>query len=146
MLGGVLGYVIGIFVYQFALKYITANPKVVFACVIAILVIICVLLGYFFTNVFIIIPTAFIGAYCMIKGIALMAGGFPDENQIMKLIEMKEWTQLQELMTPVVYVYLVAFVLIGIAGMVIQCKFFQNPDKNEPPKHDEESNPLKKSE
>jgi hypothetical protein len=74
-----------------------------------------------------------------------MAGGFPDEAQVMTLIEMKEWEQLHTLMTPIVYVYLAAWLLIGIAGMVIQCKYFQDPDKSEKEKkHEEEASPLKK--
>jgi hypothetical protein len=67
LLGGLLGYVAGIFVYQLALKYITLNPKVVFALVISLLIIAGIILGYFFTNTFIIIPTAFVGAYAIIK-------------------------------------------------------------------------------
>jgi hypothetical protein len=146
LLGGILGYVASIFVYQLALKYISLNPKVVFAIVVAVLVIIGVILGYFFTNTFIIIPTAFVGAYAIIKGIALMAGGFPDENQVMTLIEMKEWEQLHELMTPIVYVYLAAWLIIGIAGVFIQCKYFQDPGKSDADKgrEDDASTPLKK--
>jgi hypothetical protein len=102
-----------------------------------------VVLACFLPTHFIIIPTAFIGGFCAMKGISTMAGGFPDERYIVQLINNQEWEQLRALMDYKVYLYLAFFIVMGIAGLYVQYKYFNNKDeKKEADKTTEEQAKL----
>ncbi len=67
ILAGILGYIAGIFLYQLIFKLINYNPLVVFWVTVITCIIALVVLALFFPNHFIIIPSAFIGSYSIIK-------------------------------------------------------------------------------
>lgn len=94
ILGGTLGYIGAMVLYQVMLKYIHSNPVAVYWVTLIVCVAIGATLGWFFAQHIIIIGTAFIGAYAFIRGISFMAGGFPDERQVIELIGKGEWTQV----------------------------------------------------
>jgi hypothetical protein len=95
ILGFCCGYLLSIFLYQFFLKFINSNPYVVFWTTAVILALTFGISAWFFYDHVIILGTSFIGAYAIIRGMSLMIGGFPDERQVMDLINLKEWDQLK---------------------------------------------------
>jgi hypothetical protein len=95
ILGVCCGYLLSIFLYQFFLKFINSNPYVVFWTTAVTLAAVFGVCAWFFYEHVIIIGTSFTGAYAIIRGISLMVGGFPDERQVMDLINLKEWEQLK---------------------------------------------------
>ena len=71
-----------------------------------------------------------VGAYVAIRGIANLAGGFPSESLVIDLIQKKEWDELKQFSTAIVYAYLAGFVVLGVIGIVVQFKFFGKKDKS----------------
>lgn len=94
LLGGFSGYLLSSFVYQLFLKYINTNPNVVYWLTLISCIVILAVLGYFLSNHVIVISTSWIGGYAIVRGVSLMAGGFPDERQLIDLIQNGEWTQV----------------------------------------------------
>jgi len=140
--GGFLGYVGGVFLYHVMLKYIKSNPIAVFWLIVLICITVGVILSIWLSTHIMIISTSFVGAYALIRGVSFMAGGFPDERQVMELVSNKEWEQVSDMLNYKVYLYLAFFLIVGVAGMIIQYKYFYNDKKEafkdtEPHKDDE---------
>lgn len=95
-LGGVTGFVIGMNIYTFFLRYIESNPDVVYWVTVVICVIIGILFAIYFRKHLLIISTSFIGSYAIIRGPSLYIGGFPSESQVTDLVKRKEFKQLSE--------------------------------------------------
>jgi len=60
-----------------------------------------------------------------------MIGYFPDERQVYQLMQNKEWDQVNALFTWQVYVYFVFFIILAIAGVYVQEKYFSDSAKKE---------------
>ena len=71
ILGGFLGYILGIFLYDLMFKYITSNATIVFWIIICLCVIAGVITGYFLDNHVIVLSTSFIGGYSVMRVIKL---------------------------------------------------------------------------
>jgi len=128
--GALLGFVMGFFIFNLCLRYIQSNPAAVFWVTMVLLVIGGVLFGYFYEEEVAIISTGIVGAYAIIRGISIMAGGFPDERQVYELGQKREWGQMKTMLTSVVYAYLASFVILAAVGIIIQFKFFYDGNKN----------------
>lgn len=129
ILSGFLGYLLGVFLYNIALKHIQSNPLVIYWVTIISLVLLFVILSYFLQKHISILATSFIGAYALVRGVSLMVGHFPDERQIIDLIQKKEYEQVNNLFTWEVYVYLASIIILAIISMIIQYKYIVNDDK-----------------
>jgi len=64
------------------------------------------------------------------RGATLVLGNYLDEGMAIDLIKNKEWEQLKELRSPWIYGYLGAWLLLGIVGTIIQCRYHRK-DKNQ---------------
>ena len=95
ILGACCGYLLSILLFQFGLKFINTNPYVVFWVTAVVCAAVLGVFAWFFHNHILILGTSFLGAYAIIRGLSIMAGGFPDERQIMDLINLREWEQLK---------------------------------------------------
>jgi uncharacterized protein (DUF2062 family) len=127
--GFLLGFVIGFVIFNICLRFIQSNPGVVFWITITVCCIGGIVLGFFKEEEISIISTSIVGAYSIIRGISVMAGGFPDERQVYELGSKGEWTQLSNFLTPIIYAYLAGFIILSAVGMFIQFKFFYDGDK-----------------
>lgn len=94
-IAGFAGYLLGVFLYNFLFNQITGYPKMVYFGCIVFSIILLEFLVLMFRKFVIIFSTSFIGAYSLVRGISLLAGGFPSEGMVMDLIEKKEWEQLK---------------------------------------------------
>ncbi len=95
ILGACCGYLLSILLFQFVLKYINTNPYVVFWVTAFVCAAVLGVFAWFFSKHVMILGTSFLGAYAIIRGLSIIAGGFPDERQIMDLINLREWDQLK---------------------------------------------------
>lgn len=142
VIGATCGYAVGVFVYNFALKYIHWNPTVLYWLILILCMIIFGFLGILFYKLMLIVSTSIIGGYLIIKAFSLWCGHFPDENEVIQLIKNQEYDALKGLLTWHVYLYLTFWVIISIAGIAIQCHFTRSMDKksftNEPEKKKDE--------
>jgi hypothetical protein len=96
VLGGLTGYMVGLTVYTFVLRYIKSNPTVVFYVTIVVFIILGFLFAYFLEKHLIITATTFIGSYLTIRAASLVIGGFPSESEIVDLMKREEYDQVSE--------------------------------------------------
>ena len=136
--GFLLGFVLGFVVFNIALKFIASNSIIVFWTSMVTCIILGCLLGYYKEEEISIISTSVVGAYGIIRGISIMAGGFPDERQVYELSLKGEWDQLSNYLTGVVYAYLAGLLVLAILGMYVQFKYFYDGSKKKDKKKDDE--------
>jgi hypothetical protein len=101
---------------------------VIYWSTIIISIIVCIIGAYFLVEHVIIFATSLIGSYAIIRGISLYAGGFPDESYVIDLIRNEEYDQLQNVLKPIVYVYLVGWLVLFVLGLFVQNKLKQEQD------------------
>lgn len=94
LLGGYLGYTLGIFLYNLLLNKIHADPKVIYWVTIVASIAVCSLLSLWLVKHVLIFSTSICGGYAIIRGASLYLGHFPNENVIIDLIHHQEWEQL----------------------------------------------------
>lgn len=136
--GTLLGFIVGFVLFNLFLRFIQSNPVAVFWVTMSFCIIGGILLGYFFEESISIISTSVVGAYGIVRGISIMAGGFPDERQVYELGMKGEWSQMKNLLSPVVYAYLAGFLILAGLGMFIQFKFFYDGNKKKEKKEDQD--------
>ena len=121
--GGFLGYSVATFFYQIVQNYISIDPQILYYVCIGICVVIGGIIGYCLSMPILILSLAFFGGYLVMRGVTLVAGNYLDEGMTIDLIKNKEWEQLKELRSAWIYGYLGAWLVLGIAGTIIQCKY-----------------------
>lgn len=77
LLAGWGGFCLGVVINETVLYL--ANSTALFWCINCGLALIFAIIGFIFFNQAVIIATSFIGAYMTMRGIGIMAGGFPNE-------------------------------------------------------------------
>lgn len=96
LLGGYMGYALGIFLYNLFLRYINSNPKVVFWVTIGGSIILCALIALWMVKHALIFATSICGGYAVIRGASFYFGHFPNESIILDLIQNKEYEELDQ--------------------------------------------------
>ena len=130
IMGALLGYIIGQILYNLALNRININQTALQIIVYVLCIGVCIALSILLFNIVTIFATALIGAYAVIRGISIFAGGFPNETTIADLVKNEETEQLKDLLTWIVYLYLGGWVILFVIGLVVQIKIFA-ADKEE---------------
>lgn len=77
-------------------------------------------LGWKFTKHAEVLATAFIGSYMTMKGIGIMAGGFPNIYSLIKMIN----DGAIDTIDPVFYAYMAGVIIMFIGCSIFQFKFF----------------------
>lgn len=92
------------------------------------------ILGFMFFDYAIMLATSFIGSYMMMKGIGIMAGGFPNIYVLIKMIE----DGAIDTIDPVFYAYMAGIIICFIFSAIFQYKCFLKK------KVEEEQHPYQK--
>lgn len=66
------------------------------------------------------IATSFIGSYMTMKGIGIMAGGFPNIYALINMIDSGAWTKIPDSF----YGYFAGIIVLFIISCYLQFKFF----------------------
>lgn len=122
IVGGALGYVIGVFIYDILIMYVSWDGTIVYWVTICIAIIVFGLLGLKVETLITIVATSVIGGYLSVKGMSFIIGGFPDESKIFDLAREQEWDQLKKMITNWALFYFAVWILIAVGGIVLQCK------------------------
>lgn len=130
LLGGYMGYILGLLLYNVAFIHIQYNPTMIYWMTIILSILIACVFSYFLFEHLLIVSTSFCGAYALIRGISLYAGGFPNESYIIDLINKKEYDTLKLALTPIVYVYVACWLVVCAFGIYFQYKTKSPDDKN----------------
>lgn len=120
--GALFGNVVGMFMYNLVLKFVSWNPQVVYYLVMAVCMIAFGILALYFLKLFIIISSAFVGGYFVVKGASLYIGKFPDETEVFEYMINREYEQLLNMLTPHAYIYIGVWVVLALIGIAIQCR------------------------
>lgn len=94
------------------------NSQIAFWCIIVFIALICAGLSFCIFEHLVIIATSFVGAYGLVRGISVYAGGYPNEFTIVQLIQ----NGLIDQINPIFYIYLGGIVVAFIIGMIVQYK------------------------
>lgn len=119
LLAGWGGFCLGVLLNETVLYL--ANSAVLFWCVNIGLAIIFAILGFVAFDHAIILATSFIGSYMTMRGIGIMAGGFPNEYVLINEIEAGAFDNID----PVFYAYLAGIVIMTILAAIVQFKMFR---------------------
>ena len=69
---------------------------------------------------------------------SVFTGGYPDENYVMKLINMREYTQFGRVFGPLIYMYIGGIFVITFVGCMVQFQIKQkHPNETEKEKKKE---------
>jgi len=125
VVGAWAGYILGLFINDLALWPIGSSWVfwlVNIGCAVA-----CAIAAFIFFNPAVILGTAFIGSYALMRGIGMYAGGFQNEYTIVSEIQSGavdniEWTT---------YAYLAGWIVVFIIGSILQFKMFNRMNEEE---------------
>jgi hypothetical protein len=96
LIGGYLGYLVSIFVYNMMLKYIHSNPHIVYWVNTIGCIFLFALLSLWIAKITLIVSTSVMGGYAVVKGVSFYIGYFPSESVIRDLIKYEEYDELKE--------------------------------------------------
>jgi hypothetical protein len=119
LLAGWGGFILGVVLNETV--FYLASSAVLFWCINVGFAVVFALLGFFFFNYAVMLATSFIGAYMTMRGIGIMAGGFPNEYVLINEIQSGAISNID----PVFYAYLAGMVVQTIACFVVQIKMFK---------------------
>lgn len=128
-----MGAIVGLYVYNLALARVA--PQVNFLNKILIKqgalygliaggAVVFGIITFFFERPLMVFSTGIAGAYLAIRGVSFAAKGFPSEFDLYQRIKEggeDNWK---------IYIYLAAMAVLGILGIIIQCKFTMRAEKD----------------
>jgi Domain of unknown function (DUF4203) len=119
VLGGWLGGTLGMMVYNsvFSQFFADAGPKaqygfwfiILFFVVLGVL-----LLTYMFAHA-LAIGSSMVGAYALVRGVGIFAGGFPNEYLVYQEIQNGSYAEMPDEF----YIYLGCYVVLALIGLVV---------------------------
>jgi hypothetical protein len=112
------GFLLGVLFNETCLY--TVGSEALFWSINIIFALICFVLGWKFTKHAEVIATSFIGSFMTMKGIGIMAGGFPNIYALIHMIDAGAWDSIPASF----YGYLAGIIVLFIISCVAQFKFF----------------------
>ena len=122
ILGGSMGYSVGVFVSQFIQGFVDWNPDYLYYGSIVVFCIIGGILGLCALKLVLIAGTAIIGGYITMRGFVIWFGGYIDERQIIELFRNKEYEQITDIKSGWTYAYLILWALLSFGGTCYQIR------------------------
>ena len=112
------GFLLGVLFNETCLY--TVGSEVLFWCINISFALICFVLGLKFTKHAEVIATSFIGSFMTMKGIGIMAGGFPNIYALIHMIDNGAWSSIPDSF----YGYLAGIVVLFIFSSWAQFRCF----------------------
>ena len=136
---GILGgYLLGSFIYNIFFGRITSYKILIQIVCIIISMVIVFAITYFALDYILIIITSIIGGYSIMRAFTFWIGGYPNESQLIDLINKGETKEVKVLVSFKFYIYIVVWILLTIGGIVFQIKTLKKKeDKDEDSPKDE---------
>ena len=146
MLSIIIGFFLGHMLYNFTVKIIPMDPQNLYYLTVLVCVIIVYLFSFIIETLIIVVATSLIGAYCAVRGLSIVLGGFPAESYLSKLLAYKEYNQVARIFGGPAFVYLISIVLLFFVGLISQagisvcCGSNEKDKENEKPNSDNKDN------
>jgi len=80
----------------------------------------------------VVLATSLVGAYAIVRGISVFAGGYPDESYVMMLINHGEFQQFGRVFGSKIYLYIGLIFVFTAIGFGIQSFFIPSKDDEKP--------------
>jgi len=133
VLGIVVGYLFGSLFYNLEVKFVVGvNPQALYWSTLLICILFISIAGGFMQEYMVALSSSLVGAYAFVRGISVYAGGYPDETYVMKLINMKEYSQFGRVFGPKIYLYIGGIFALCAVGMVIQSMCLPKQEEKKP--------------
>ena len=120
------GVALALILYNAFVYKIDNSNKIVFWIFIVLMAVACAALSFKFCWPAVIIATSIAGAYSLIRGISVMAGGYPNELEIIRRIEDGDLSGMPDAF----YGYMAGFFVLAITFMVWQFKRYGLEDES----------------
>ena len=130
LLGAFLGFASATFVYQIVQNYVEFDPEIVYYACIGVCIVLGAYIGWKLHKYVVIVGTAVLGGYLVMRGISLVAKNYLDEALVIDLIKNKEWDELKDMRSGWVYAYLGIWIVLSIVGICYQWKNKDNKNKS----------------
>jgi len=117
------GFLLGVMLNEMALY--KAESEALFWCVSIGVALSCAVLSFFLAEHVLINMTSFAGAYMLVRGISLYAGGFPNEFTLVEQLQAGDTSA----MTNWFYLYMVCILLVAAAGSFVQYRMNRENEK-----------------
>lgn len=125
ILAGWGGFLLGLILYNSFMYKLDSDKRIVFWIFNISMAIIAGILSIYLFSHAVIIATSIVGSYAFIRGISLYAGGFPDELDLIKMIEAGDSDSIDGRF----YGYMAGFFVASIICIIFQYKMW-NKDQN----------------
>ena len=129
--GGICGFFLGQFLYNLFDNRIVVNGIIINIIFVVVAIGAMIFICFCYKKMSIIISTSFIGSYIFIRGISLLAGGFPSVIQIMDLNREGETEQIKDLLTWRIYIYIVFIAIATLLSIFGQIKLNKEYDDDD---------------
>lgn len=126
------GFCLGLILYNSFMYKLDGDKRIVFWIFNISMAIIAGVLSIFLFDHAIIISTSIVGSYAFIRGISLYAGGFPDELDLIKMLEAGDGASID----PRFYGYMAGFLVASIICIILQYRMWnRSKDTHKHPYH-----------
>lgn len=136
-LGVVVGYVFGLLSYNLLVKQVNMNPQALYWTVLLVSIVFFLTLGAAIQRYGVALAASLVGSYAIVRGISVYAGGYPDEQYVMLLVNKKEYTQFGRVFGPKIYAYIGGIFLLTLLGVWVQSAWIPATPANQDGKKDE---------
>ena len=120
MFGFLLGVVLGFVLITVTSSLIQINLAIAITIMI-LTIILGIVIGFKKEEEVSIISTSIVGAYGIVRGISILCGGLPSEEQV--------YQDKKVDFSKAMIVYLILFIILSVLGMIIQFKYFYDRSK-----------------
>jgi hypothetical protein len=117
-LGGYLGYLLFVFLFNLVLKHIHIWGAIVYFIVAVVFIIASAYVSLKISKIVIYLATSIIGAYIFIKGFTLIIGGYVSESIVNDLMNFAEYDLLK---TVLIFLFRL---LLGLFMFILSCGFY----------------------
>jgi hypothetical protein len=116
----ILGYSAGNILFSFTIGIFDIDPTKIYWIIIVVCVMICLILSGFIEKFIFSLVTSLIGAYCAVRGLSIVLGGFPDEKYLFTLLTHRELNQVSRIFAGPAFIYLFTLIMIFVLGILFQ--------------------------
>jgi len=120
ILSVIIGYSIGNIIFNFSIEVFDADPTKLYWVIIIVCIIISLIFSSYIESLILTLATSLLGAYCAVRGISIVLGGFPEEKFLFALLTHRELNQVSRIFAGPAYVYLFTLTMTFIFGVLFQ--------------------------
>ena len=116
----IIGFSVGNILFTFSMTIVDIDPTKLYWIIIIVCIVISLIFSRFIESIILTLVTSLLGAYCAVRGISIVLGGFPDERYLSALLTHKEFNQVSRIFAGPAFVYLTSMTMMFVFGVLFQ--------------------------